>query len=132
MAGRSCEQGISKQSTCGSSSPKAAIVGLTRTMAHELGRAGIFVNSALPGAILTERQRRLRWTPEYQAELRGQPCLNRLLMPEDVAWLIAFLASDSAAITTKPMSSMVDGYNGRLVKYGVEPDRIMVYMLICY
>jgi NAD(P)-dependent dehydrogenase (short-subunit alcohol dehydrogenase family) len=56
---------------------KAAIIGLTRTTAHELGGAGIFVNSVLPGAILTELQRRLWWTPEYQAELRGQPCLKK-------------------------------------------------------
>jgi D-xylose 1-dehydrogenase len=44
---------------------RAAIVGLTHTMAHELGGAGIFVNSVLPGAILTERQHRLWWRPEY-------------------------------------------------------------------
>jgi NAD(P)-dependent dehydrogenase (short-subunit alcohol dehydrogenase family) len=46
---------------------KAAIVGLTRTMAHELGSKNIRVNSVLPGSIRTERQRRLWLTPEYEA-----------------------------------------------------------------
>jgi NAD(P)-dependent dehydrogenase (short-subunit alcohol dehydrogenase family) len=87
---------------------KAAIVGLTRTMAHELGQNGIRVNAVLPGAILTERQRRLWRTPEYDAKIMASQCLKRTLTPEDVARLIAFLASDdSAAITNQ--SYVIDG-----------------------
>ncbi len=48
---------------------KAAIVGLTRTMAHELGPDNIRVNAVLPGAIVTEKQKRLVYTPEYKAEI---------------------------------------------------------------
>lgn len=48
---------------------KAGIVGLTRTLAHELGLANIRVNCVLPGAIITERQRRLWVTPEYAARI---------------------------------------------------------------
>src|SRR6185312_12709700 len=48
---------------------KAAIVGMTRTMAHELGAAGIRVNAVLPGAIATDKQRRLVYTPEYKKEI---------------------------------------------------------------
>jgi NAD(P)-dependent dehydrogenase (short-subunit alcohol dehydrogenase family) len=87
---------------------KAAIVGLTRAMAHELGEANIRVNSVLPGAILTGRQRRLWWTPEYEAEIMGRQALKRSLMPEDVARTVLFLGSeDSSAITNQ--SYIVDG-----------------------
>jgi NAD(P)-dependent dehydrogenase (short-subunit alcohol dehydrogenase family) len=81
---------------------KAAIVGLTRAMAHELGEANIRVNCVLPGAVLTERQRRLWWTPEYEKEIMGCQALKRNVMPDDVARLVLFLASeDSASITNQ-------------------------------
>src|SRR6266702_6748399 len=86
---------------------KAAIVGLTRTMAHELGAANVRINCVLPGAVLTERQRRLWWTPEYEKEIMGRQALKRNLMPDDVARLVLFLASDdSSAITNQ--SCVVD------------------------
>ncbi len=87
---------------------KAAIVGLTRTLAHELGRQGIRVNCVMPGAIATERQRRLWYTPEYRAVIRSRQALDRELVPEDVARLVLFLAADdSSAITNQ--SYVVDG-----------------------
>jgi len=87
---------------------KAAIVGLTRAMAHELGEANIRVNSVLPGAILTERQRRLWWTPEYEAEIMKRQALKQSVRPEDVARTVLFLGSaDSSAITNQ--SYIVDG-----------------------
>lgn len=89
-------------------SAKAAIVGLTRTLAHELGAANIRVNCVLPGAIMTERQRRLWVTPEYAAEIRAAQALKRDLVPEDVARLVLFLAADdSSAITSQ--SYVIDG-----------------------
>ena len=48
---------------------KAAIVGMTRTLAHEVGGDGIRVNAVLPGAILTDRQRELWFTEEYKLSL---------------------------------------------------------------
>jgi NAD(P)-dependent dehydrogenase (short-subunit alcohol dehydrogenase family) len=87
---------------------KAGIVGLTRTMAHELGASNIRVNAVLPGAILTERQRRLWWTPEYEAEILARQCLKRTLTPDEVARLMLFLAADdSSAITNQ--SYVIDG-----------------------
>ncbi len=81
---------------------KAAIVGMTRTLAHELGPSGIRVNCVLPGAILTERQRRLWLSEAYQAEILNRQALKRLLQPEEVARLLLFLAADdSAAITNQ-------------------------------
>jgi NAD(P)-dependent dehydrogenase (short-subunit alcohol dehydrogenase family) len=87
---------------------KAAIVGLTRTMAHELGPANIRVNAVLPGAIVTEKQRRLWYTPEYKAEIMASQALKRDIVPDDVARLVLFLAADdSSAITNQ--SYVVDG-----------------------
>ena len=81
---------------------KAAIVGLTRTFAHELGPHNIRVNAVLPGAILTERQKQLWFTDEYRAEILRNQALKRMIMPEEVARLVLFLASDdSAAITSQ-------------------------------
>jgi NAD(P)-dependent dehydrogenase (short-subunit alcohol dehydrogenase family) len=77
-------------------------------MAHELGEAGIRVNCVLPGGILTERQRRLWWTPEYKQWILSNQCIKRTLTPEDVARLVLFLAADdSSAITNQ--SYVVDG-----------------------
>jgi len=87
---------------------KAAIVGLTRTLAHELGTDHIRVNAVLPGAIATERQKRLWYTPEYKAEILASQALKRDILPEDVARLVLFLAADdSSAITNQ--SYIVDG-----------------------
>jgi NAD(P)-dependent dehydrogenase (short-subunit alcohol dehydrogenase family) len=87
---------------------KAAIVGLTRTLAHELGKDNIRVNAVLPGAIATERQKQLWYTPEYKAEIMASQALKRDILPEDVARLVLFLAADdSSAITNQ--SYVVDG-----------------------
>ncbi len=87
---------------------KAAIVGLTRTLAHECGPQGIRVNAVLPGAIATEKQRRQVYTPEYKAEIMASQALKRDILPEDVARLVLFLAADdSSAITNQ--SYVVDG-----------------------
>jgi D-xylose 1-dehydrogenase len=87
---------------------KAAVVGLTRTMAHELGPAGIRVNAVLPGAIATEKQKRLVYTPEYKAKILAGQALKREIVPDDVARLVLFLAADdSSAITNQ--SYVIDG-----------------------
>jgi D-xylose 1-dehydrogenase len=87
---------------------KAGIIGLTRTMSHELGSSNIRVNAVLPGAILTERQRRLWWTPEYESSIMAHQSLKRHLTEEEVARLVLFLAADdSSAITNQ--SYVVDG-----------------------
>jgi NAD(P)-dependent dehydrogenase (short-subunit alcohol dehydrogenase family) len=81
---------------------KAAIVGLTRTLAHELGRDNIRVNCVLPGAILTERQAQLWYTDAYKAEILSGQALKRMISPEEVARLVLFLAADdSSAITSQ-------------------------------
>ena len=87
---------------------KAAIVGLTRTLAHELGPHGIRVNCILPGAIETARQRKNWYTEEYVNEILGQQAIKRMLQPKEVARLALFLAADdSSGITNQ--SYVVDG-----------------------
>jgi NAD(P)-dependent dehydrogenase (short-subunit alcohol dehydrogenase family) len=75
---------------------KAAINGLTRTLARELGARNIRVNSIVPGAILTERQKNLWRTPEVDREFLDGQCLKFELTGDDVARATLFLASDEA------------------------------------
>jgi NAD(P)-dependent dehydrogenase (short-subunit alcohol dehydrogenase family) len=89
-------------------SAKAAVVGLTRSMARELGPDNIRVNCILPGAVVTERQLRLWRSPEYDRIILDNQCLKRQVVPADVARLALFLAADdSSAITDQ--SYVVDG-----------------------
>ena len=87
---------------------KAAISGMTRALARELGPKGIRVNAVLPGAIMTERQVRLWKTPEYESDVMSGQCLQRFLQPEEVARLVLFLASDDASGCTG-QDYLVDG-----------------------
>jgi D-xylose 1-dehydrogenase len=87
---------------------KAAIVGLTRTLAHELGVHDIRVNCVMPGAIQTERQERLWLTAAYKDEILTRQALKRIIGPDEVARLVLFLASeDSSSITNQ--SFVIDG-----------------------
>jgi NAD(P)-dependent dehydrogenase (short-subunit alcohol dehydrogenase family) len=74
---------------------KAAIEGLTQALARDLGGDNIRVNCVVPGNVQTPRQ--MQWyTPEGEAEIVNAQCIKRRLVPEDVAALIVFLASDDA------------------------------------
>lgn len=78
---------------------KAAIEGLTRSLARDLGRDNIRVNTIIPGNVKTPRQ--LQWyTPEGEAEIVAAQCLDGRIMPADVAALAMFLASDDARYCT--------------------------------
>ena len=76
---------------------KAAINGLTRTLARELGENGIRVNCIVPGAIATERQARLWRTPALEQEFFERQALKLRLDASHVARMALFLASDEAA-----------------------------------
>jgi D-xylose 1-dehydrogenase len=78
---------------------KAAIEGLTRALARDLGPDNIRVTCVVPGNIKTPRQDQW-YTPEDEAKLVEAQCLAHRLVPEDVAALVMFLASsDARAIT---------------------------------
>jgi len=78
---------------------KAAIEGLTRALARDLGPDNIRVTCIVPGNVRTPRQ--LKWyTPEGEAEIVDAQCLTGRLEPQDVAAMALFLASDDARLIT--------------------------------
>ncbi|CCA90094.1 SDR family NAD(P)-dependent oxidoreductase [Novosphingobium sp. PP1Y] len=78
---------------------KAAIEGLTRSLARELGRSGIRVNSVIPGNVQTPRQ--MQWySPEGEAEIVAAQCLDGRIQPQDIAAMALFLASDDGRFCT--------------------------------
>ncbi|HCL65852.1 MAG TPA: 3-oxoacyl-ACP reductase [Rhizobium sp.] len=79
---------------------KAAVEGLTRTMARDLGKHRIRVNTVVPGWIMTERQKTLWATPEALEAHRRKQCLPDLIDPVYVARMVLFLASDDARMCT--------------------------------
>jgi NAD(P)-dependent dehydrogenase (short-subunit alcohol dehydrogenase family) len=82
------------------SASKAAIAGLTRSLARDLGPKNIRVNSVLPGWIMTKRQVDNWLTPEGEAELMQRQCLKRPLRPEELAKVVLFFAADDSGICT--------------------------------
>ena len=87
---------------------KAAVHGLTRTMARDLGEHRIRVNAVVPGWIMTERQKEL-WVTEGGLKARRQrQCLPDLIEPVYVANMVLFLASDDSAMCTAS-NFMVEG-----------------------
>jgi NAD(P)-dependent dehydrogenase (short-subunit alcohol dehydrogenase family) len=87
--------GLPVYATC-----KAAVHGLTRSFARELGSHRIRVNTVVPGWTMTERQKRLWVTEEGLAAHKAQQCLPDMVQPEDVARMILFLASDDSPSCT--------------------------------
>lgn len=79
---------------------KAAVHGLTRTMARDLGKHRIRVNTVVPGWVMTERQKILWATPEALEAHRLSQCLPDLIAPVYVARMVLFLASDDAMMCT--------------------------------
>jgi NAD(P)-dependent dehydrogenase (short-subunit alcohol dehydrogenase family) len=80
----------------GYTTSKAAINGLTRTLARELGDKNIRVNCIVPGAVVTERQRKFWLKPGDDEMFLGLQCLKFRLEPAEVARAALFLASDEA------------------------------------
>ncbi|MBO0661086.1 SDR family oxidoreductase [Jiella sp. MQZ9-1] len=79
---------------------KAAVHGMTRSFARDLGPHRIRVNTVVPGWIMTERQKEL-WVTEAAIEKhRDRQCLKDLIAPVYVARMVLFLASDDAAMCT--------------------------------
>lgn len=98
--GASCEAAYS--------ATKAAVIGLTRSLAKELGPSGVRVNCVAPGVILTDMLQSLN--SEELAALSGQTPLGRLGSPEDVADAVAFLASDNARFITGQVLGVDGGF----------------------
>lgn len=78
---------------------KAAVEGLTRSLARELGPDNIRVNTIVPGNVQTPRQQQW-YNPEAEAQLVANQCLKARIQPEDIAAMALFLASQNARYCT--------------------------------
>ncbi len=85
---------------------KGGIIAFTRSLAKEVGQYGLNVNCVSPGVVGTERV--LRFPEEFLKRTRGMTRLGRLGRPEEIANVIAFLASDEASFITGA-NVVVDG-----------------------
>jgi len=88
------------------SSAKAGLIGLTKAAARELGSRGITVNAVAPGFVLTELTQDL--APDLQQMAIDRTPLGRFGTTEEMAYAVAFLASDEAAYITGQVLA-VDG-----------------------
>lgn len=87
---------------------KAAITGLTRSLARELGGDNIRVNALLPGWVLTEKQLTMWATPDDLAKHLERQCLKEHLAPQDIVDATLFLASRASRMITS-QALVVDG-----------------------
>ena len=87
---------------------KAALVGLTRSLALELAPSGIRVNAVAPGCIETDMVRSLG--QDTRDMLVDATPMNRLGTPEDIAGVVSFLASDKAAFMTGQILTADGGF----------------------
>lgn len=87
---------------------KAAIVGLTKALARELGEHNIRVNALIPGWVMTERQKQLWATPEAVDACLKEQSLKRTINKADIANAALFLASDASSMMSG-QSMIVDG-----------------------
>ena len=81
----------------GYTTAKSAIMGLTRTLARDLGIHNIRVNCVVPGWIITKRQKKMWLTPEIEEETINRQCIKRLLIPKDISKTVLFFASDQSS-----------------------------------
>lgn len=79
---------------------KAAIHGMTRSFARELGRDGIRVNTVVPGWVMTERQMTLWLDEAGEREIDAAQCIRGRIMPVDLARTVLFLASKDSEMCT--------------------------------
>lgn len=100
MTGASCESAYS--------ATKAAVIGLTKALAKELGPSGITVNCIAPGVIDTEMN--AVYSEAELAALAEQTPIPRLGTPRDIASLVSFLASDGAEFITGQVISSDGGF----------------------
>lgn len=89
---------------------KHGIVGLTREMAMELGPLGIRVNAVAPGSVRTPLTERYFSDPELVDRLNRSHPLGRVAVPEEIASVILFLASEAASFVTGAILPVDGGY----------------------
>jgi len=97
---------------------KGAVDAATRSLAMELGPAGIRVNSVAPGAVDTALWTKNREVPGVIAQIEAQTPLRRWAEPDDIADVVVFLASDAARFVTGETISVDGGMARTLDLYG--------------
>ncbi len=97
----SCSWHMAMEFMPGYTSSKAAIEGLTQSLARAYGKEHIRVNCIIPGQVWTPRQIRDYLTPEYEQFMNEKQCLPGKILPEDIAQLALFLASDAGRMCTR-------------------------------
>lgn len=103
MSWYECQGGMTGYTTS-----KAGIEGLTRGLARDLGADGIRINTLVPGWVMTEKQLKYRVDEATQAEIERSQCLKDRLLPEDIAAMALFLASNDSRMCTA-QNFIVDG-----------------------
>ena len=97
----SCSWHMAMEFMPGYTSSKAAIEGLTQSLARAYGKHRIRVNCIIPGQVWTSRQMKEIMTPEYEKFMTEKQCLPDRILPEDIAQLALFLASDAGRMCTR-------------------------------
>jgi NAD(P)-dependent dehydrogenase (short-subunit alcohol dehydrogenase family) len=97
----SCSWHMAMEFMPGYTSSKAAIEGLTQSLARAYGKDRIRVNCIIPGQVWTSRQMKEIMTPEYEKFMTEKQCLPDRILPEDIAQLALFLASDAGRMCTR-------------------------------
>ena len=90
------------------SAAKAAVIGMTKALAKELGPSGITVNVIAPGVISTEMNGNI--SEEIMSELKEETPIGRIGTPEDIAETALFLASPKASFITGEVISVNGGF----------------------
>ena len=92
----------------GYTTAKSAVMGLTRTIARDLGEFNIRVNCVVPGWIITERQKKLWLTKKIKKEQLERQCIKRMLEPNHIGKAVLFFSSDQSSGCTA-QNYVVDG-----------------------
>lgn len=103
MSWYECQGGMTGYTTA-----KAALEGMTRGLARDLGQDNIRINTLIPGWVMTERQLRDWVNEETLKDIQRSQCLKSRLMPEDICAMALFLASDDSKMCTA-QNFIVDG-----------------------
>jgi 3-oxoacyl-[acyl-carrier protein] reductase len=90
---------------------KSALMGMSLSMARELGPDNITVNAILPGATFTEIERKTV-TPEQKERIIAMQCVPRAEVPEDLVGAVLFLASDASRFVTGQSINLDGGVTG--------------------
>ncbi|POA81041.1 short-chain dehydrogenase [Pseudomonas sp. FW305-E2] len=89
---------------------KSAIIGMTNSLARELGPYGITVNCIRPGMVATEVERTVNPTLELRERTANMQCIPRGMMPTDLVGILMFLATPAAAFITGQTIACDGGY----------------------